>query len=420
MNNSIKLPKKKILIIEDENDIRYIIATYLKYSNYEVLESDNGVTGLETAQVMLPDLIISDINMPNMDGFTVLEQLMENPLTSSIPFIFLTCISDRNSFRKGMNLGADDFITKPFTKAELLSAVESRLSKKENLETILKNEELGVRDNQFLSLRTELSGALERKELELYYQPQVNIKAGNLVGAEALLRWHHPYRGLIMPDQFIPVAEASGLIEPIWRWTLNAACQENREWLSKYKLSLKIAVNVSASQFNHARLNQVVQEALDRNSLPAENLELEITESIVIKNVESSLAIMRSLVALGVGLSMDDFGTGYSSLSYLKYFPFNELKIDRSFVSEITTESKNAAITASIIKLSHQLGMHTVAEGVETEEQLTLLEQLGCDIAQGYYLGKPMSSASFRKYIEDYIECKHSLSSKITDLEVLG
>jgi EAL domain-containing protein (putative c-di-GMP-specific phosphodiesterase class I)/ActR/RegA family two-component response regulator len=401
MSNNTKGTKKKILVIEDENDIRYIIATYLKFSNYDVLEAENGVQGLEKAQLRLPDLIISDINMPNMDGFTVLEHLMESPLTASIPFIFLTCISDRNSFRKGMNLGADDYLTKPFTKAELLSAVESRLSKKENLGNILKSEDLGVKDNQFLSLRTELSGALDRKELEIYYQPQVNIMTGKLVGTEALLRWHHPYRGLIMPDQFIPVAEASGLIEPIWRWTLNESCRENREWLSKYKVSLQIAVNVSASQFNHARLNQVVQEALDRHNLPPENLELEITESIVIKNVESSLAIMRSLVALGVGLSMDDFGTGYSSLSYLKYFPFNELKIDCSFVSEITTESKNAAITASIIKLSRQLGMTTVAEGVETEEQLVLLEQLDCDIAQGYYFGKPMPSASFRKYIED-------------------
>jgi EAL domain-containing protein (putative c-di-GMP-specific phosphodiesterase class I)/CheY-like chemotaxis protein len=366
--NSHSSPKTRVLVIEDEKDIRNIIVTYLKFSNYEVIEAEDGIDGLDKARLLLPDLIISDISMPNMDGFTVLEELMEHQNTAQIPFIFLSALSDRNSIRKGMSLGADDYLSKPFTKIELLTAVESRLSKKRQQNMVQCGEDETVKSSNYLSMRFELNKAIEAKELKIMYQPQFEIKSARLAGSEALIRWHQPYRGIILPDQFIPVAEASGLIEPIWDWTLDQVCHQIRDWWTQFGIQLRIMVNLTGSQFNHYRLNEQILEKIKLYAIPPTCLGLDISETIIAKNVERSIAILHSLRALGVHLCLDNFGTTYFTLIHFKRLPFNSIKFDRNFIAEITNKSSNAAIAASVIKMAHQQGMKVIAEGIETRQ----------------------------------------------------
>ncbi|HEX7749855.1 MAG TPA: EAL domain-containing protein [Bordetella sp.] len=246
-----------------------------------------------------------------------------------------------------------------------------------------------------LSLLNDLHVALERGELELHYQPKFLASSGAVCGAEALLRWWHPARGLIAPDKFIPLSEKNGLIIPIGAWVLNEACRQMAQWHREGHGDWTIAVNLSPLQFCHARLIEVVRDALDRHALRPGSLTLEITETTAMRDAQESAAILDQLAAMGVQISIDDFGTGYSSLLYLKRLPATELKIDRSFVMSLVPDSDDAAIVASIIALGQTLNMYIVAEGVETAAQRSLLTELGCHILQGYLLGKPMPAPLF-------------------------
>ncbi|WP_061288445.1 putative bifunctional diguanylate cyclase/phosphodiesterase [Azotobacter vinelandii] len=249
-----------------------------------------------------------------------------------------------------------------------------------------------------LRLLQDLRHALERDELRLHYQPKLIAPAGPIIGVEALLRWQHPERGLLSPDQFLPLAEKTGLIVPIGNWVLDEACAQIQRWRAAGHTSWNIAVNLSASQFAHAKLIDSVRTALQRHGLEAHNLTLEITESTAMRDADSSLAVLEQLAAMGVGISIDDFGTGYSSLLYLKRLPANELKIDRGFVNELGQGGDDAAIVSAIIALGRTLGLKIVAEGVETPEQQKHLTRLGCNLLQGYLLGRPMPA-------EQLIEC---------------
>ena len=246
-----------------------------------------------------------------------------------------------------------------------------------------------------LALEADLRRALERGELLVHYQPQVSLRGGEVVGAEALVRWRHPRRGMVSPADFIPLAEETGLIDALGEWVLREVCRQQRQWLDQGFKVPPVAVNLSARQFRHPDLVGLVAQALREHALQPELLGLEITESAAMHDVESAIATVTRLRALGVGLSLDDFGTGYSSLSHLKRFPLDHLKIDRSFVSDLATDSDSAAICNAVVGLAHSLGLRVVAEGVETESQMQFLRRQRCDELQGYLFSRPLPAAEY-------------------------
>jgi diguanylate cyclase (GGDEF)-like protein/PAS domain S-box-containing protein len=242
-----------------------------------------------------------------------------------------------------------------------------------------------------LRIDNALRTALEREELLLHYQPQLDLASGRVVGMEALLRWRHPDMGMVSPDRFIAVAEETGLIVPIGDWVLRTACRQVRALHDAGFAQMRVAVNLSARQFGHSELLASIEAALAEAGIAPYFLEIELTESLIMKDVDQAIGILKDLKRLGVTLSIDDFGTGYSSLAYLKRFPLDILKIDRSFVADVNADPDDAAIVASIISLAHNLRLKVIAEGVETREQLDYLRQLGCDQMQGYYFSRPVA-----------------------------
>ena len=247
----------------------------------------------------------------------------------------------------------------------------------------------------YITLGRHLRHAEERGELELYYQPVVDVRSGAVVGAESLLRWRHPEFGVIPPDKFISLAEDNGLIEPIGEWVLREACRQNRQWRDEGLGCLRIAVNVSSRQFKRGRLVGAVFAALNDSGLSPSNLAVEITESAFLADVEETNSILRKLSGMGIAVSVDDFGTGYSSLAYLRRLPLNTLKIDRAFVRDITAAGDAAEITDVIIAMAHRLSLNVIAEGVETEEQLEFLRARDCEMMQGHYFSAALTAANF-------------------------
>ena len=240
------------------------------------------------------------------------------------------------------------------------------------------------------ALESDLRQALAQDQFLLYYQPQVD-RLGQYIGVEALVRWLHPERGLVTPVHFIPLAEETGLVLTLGRWVLHTACQVLAQWRSDPALQgLSMAVNVSSRQFRHAGFVDDVAHVLQITGAPAHLLKLELTESLLVEDMETTIATMTALGALGVGFSLDDFGTGYSSLSYLKLMPLHQLKIDQSFVRDLLTDPNDAAIVNTIIGLSRSLGLTVIAEGVETTEQRDALLHAGCPAFQGYLFSKPL------------------------------
>ena len=567
---------KKILVIEDEASIRENILELLEAENFEGFGADNGLAGVKLAREILPDLILCDLMMPVIDGYSALTLLRAEPATASIPFIFLTALSDRTHLRTGMELGADDYLTKPCTPNELLRAIQTRLQKREavqqhymaeikrasdqlndllyydsltqlpnrlslaerfrqilntcaptdtnklipvlcvgldrfnrindtlghetgdllikdfaerlktsldtdltiarlngdrfaillppadrkqdaaavaetiqdslsqpflsdsqeiflsasigialyprdgtSLEKLLQHasqamhlaKQQGGNQHQFytaaflsatsddLALETDLRYALERQEFQVCYQPQVSLQTGKITGAEALLRWHHPKRGLILPARFIPLAEETGLIVPIGEWVLSAACRQAQGWHQAGFSGLRVAVNLSSRQFSQLNMRQRLTDILIETGFNPTYLDLELTESVLLENSQAAIRRLSALKALGLQIAIDDFGSGYSSLRYLQQFPFDILKIDRNFVNNISADARNRAITAALIDMAHQLDLKVIAEGVETKEELAFLRQHQCDEMQGYLFSRPLAAAEFEKLL---------------------
>ncbi|NPD69339.1 EAL domain-containing protein (plasmid) [Lichenicola cladoniae] len=253
---------------------------------------------------------------------------------------------------------------------------------------------LSSQSGERLEVETQLKQALRRGEFLLHYQPQIQIASGHIVGVEALVRWEHPVRGLVPPMQFIPLAEESELIEAIGEWVLRTACAQAAAWQRSGLPAIRLAINVSARQFHDPALVSVVAHVLAENGLEPQHLELEITESMSMKDPEESFRILASFKALGISIAIDDFGTGYSNLAYLRQFPVRRIKLDRAFVSELGTQSSSHAIVEAIVAMAHKLDLQVVAEGVETAEQRDHLLRYGCDELQGYWFSRPVDAAA--------------------------
>lgn len=577
----------KILVIEDEEIVRSNIVEILESGEFEAIGAENGRRGVELAIENLPNLIICDVTMPELDGYSVLKLLRQNSTTKTIPFIFLTARADKTDIRTGMNLGADDYLTKPFRRTDLLTAVSARLAKhqamteryhnqlevaqqelihslyydrltnlpnqlllrerfdeslaqkgsgqapvilvvaidrfyrvveslgyasgdrliqnvahrliscvdfgdtvarlntdqfaiilaSENQDSLAPNEQaakvaqriierlakpinldqhkislsasigiaLSPKDgedldelmqhaeaalsyakqmggNQFqfyssniqavsvelLNLETNLRYALEHSQFQIYYQPQVDLISGRIIGAEALIRWIHPEQGFISPGQFIPLAEQNGLIVPIGEWVLQTACQQVKTWQDAGLPSVRIAVNLSVRQFNQTDLIDKIVRILTSTQLEPQYLELELTESMLVDNIKLANAHLKALKALGISIALDDFGTGYSSLSYLQKFNLDILKIDRCFITDINRNEKNATITKAIISMAHGLNLNVIAEGVETKAELEFLRQQKCNTIQGYLFSPPVPQNKFAEILKNGLQFKLS------------
>jgi diguanylate cyclase len=561
-----------ILVIEDEEIILNNLLEILELEGFRSIGAEHGRLGIDLAKTDQPDLILCDIRMPELDGYGVLEVLRQDPQTATIPVIFLSAKGDRSDIRHGMNLGADDYLTKPCAIAELLAAVNSRLRKQatlsevytkpqttEFLQTIAQidsltnlpsrlslhqhlqqameqsaqdqsaiavlcininrfrsinatyghqvgdrllqsvsqrlqsavpsasliarmgadefgivltghleqpvvmeltqsvldavtapyyldgcdirvqasvgvalhshhaktSEELllkaetarrwckkqGQSTYQFYSLtmdaveaerrliEADLGQALEQAEFKLYYQPQVNLMTGQMIGVEALIRWFHPQRGLISPSAFIPIAEEMGLIVEIGDWVLRTACAQAQRWQQVSFKPLQMSVNLSMRQFQQTDLPERVAQVLQETGLDPKLLVLELTETCVMHDVNATIATLRSLKKIGVEISIDDFGTGYSSLNYLNHLPIDTLKMDQTFVRDAATSRSAAAISTAIMSMAQSLKLEVIAEGVETRKQLSFLQEIGCQAMQGFLYSPPLPAEELQPFL---------------------
>ncbi|MFQ5428392.1 MAG: EAL domain-containing protein [Thermodesulfobacteriota bacterium] len=276
--------------------------------------------------------------------------------------------------------------------------------------------EMSIIGAEWVKMEHKLHRAIANEEFVLHYQPQVNLDTGELIGMEALIRWQEPEAGLISPGRFIPLAEETGLIIPIGKWLLRRACVQAKEWQDKGLNNTRVSVNISMLQFRHDGFLKLVADVLDETGLNPVNLELELTESIIMHDAGETIGRLSELKKLGLRLAIDDFGTGYSSLSYLKSMPIDILKIDQSFVRDITTDKGDEAIVKAIIRLGHNLNIETIAEGVETEQQLRLLKEHFCGNIQGYLISKPVPPAEAEKFLDR----SWRLGAKIRAMKVWG
>ncbi|MDF5736504.1 MULTISPECIES: EAL domain-containing response regulator [unclassified Nostoc] len=393
----------KILIIEDEEAVRENILDLLEAEDFETLGAANGRIGIHLAISEVPDLILCDLMMPEIDGYGVLRVLRQDPSTATIPFIFITAKSAKSDFRQGMDMGADDYITKPFTRAELLSAIMNRLEKYATLKRYLYPQTvINNWSPKMQLLEISLHRAINQhnfKEFEIYYQPIVDIDSGKIVAVESLLRWQSTEMGMIYPTEFIPLAESTGLIVPLGKWVLKRVCQQIKSWRDAGIYSFIVTVNLSVMEFNQPDLIQKIVNLIAMNDLEPHYLELELTESMIMQDVNSAIATMNKLQSLGVKIAIDDFGTGYSSLIYLTNFPINTLKIDRYFIHNVANNPQKSAITKALIQMAQNLNLDVVAEGVETEAELAFLQQYNCNSMQGFLFSPPLPVAEFENLL---------------------
>jgi EAL domain-containing protein (putative c-di-GMP-specific phosphodiesterase class I)/DNA-binding NarL/FixJ family response regulator len=413
-----------ILVIEDEFPIRELICALLKIEDYDVIEAENGRQGLARAKEALPDLIICDVMMPDLDGYQVLTELQRQADTVTIPFIFLTAKGTTQDIRQGMKLGADDYLIKPFNRDDLLDAVATRLRKRQTASAVWQKaraetpQDLEIllgrspatqpqgRASELLSeadqhLLADLETALAENQLTLYYQPQFNLQTLELTGCEALLRWFHPQRGAVSPGLFIPLAEKSDLILSLGEWVVEQALTQWRRWRDSGLGEVRIAVNLSARQLRQPQFIPWLLRALEAEAIPPQAVEVELTETTLVENVSQSSEQLQALKRRGIWIAIDDFGTGYSSLSYLQQFSFDVLKIDRCFVQNVAQNNTNMILTQAMIDMAHHLNIRVLAEGVETLEEFQFLKQGGCDELQGYLFSPALAPEVFTEKLQN-------------------
>jgi EAL domain-containing protein (putative c-di-GMP-specific phosphodiesterase class I)/FixJ family two-component response regulator len=384
--------KAHVLIIDDEPEIRNVLHEFLSgsYQCAAVNSAEEALTLISTERF---DLIISDITMERMSGLELVPHIL-----NVAPQTIVVMISGQQTIEyaiAAMRAGAFDYITKPFdlrhVDATVSRALEHRklLETKQHYEKRFYTSDMDARALKRLALESSLRRAVENEEFVVHYQTQVDIESRKIVGTEALVRWQHPQLGLLPPADFIGLAEETGLIVDIGNLVMRAACVQTRQWQVRAFPDLHVAVNASARQLEQKDFVFTLVEILKESELDPESVELELTETSIMENPESTARVLADIRRMGVKIAIDDFGTGYSSLSYLKRLPIDTVKLDRSFVNGATAHPDHAALVMAIVTLAHNLRLRVIAEGVETEEQLNFLRLLRCDQGQGYLFDKP-------------------------------
>ncbi|MCL1495623.1 MAG: EAL domain-containing response regulator [Pseudanabaena sp. Salubria-1] len=400
--------KITILVVDDTRYNLQILSIMLANQGYAVLEASNGIDAIDLAKTYIPDLILLDIKMPDMDGYQVCSNLKTHLSTQQIPIIFISAIENVEEKVEAFTVGGIDFINKPFHLIEVLARVETHLrvsslqaqlleqTKLLEIQNINLQKEISNLTGFDWDLYSEVKEAIDRQELRLFYQPIVNFQTDLITGFEALIRWQHPTRGLLAPIHFIDIIEGTDLIYPVGRWVLNTACQQLQNWQQSFPkyTDLTMSVNVSTKQLSEINLVEHIREILQESQINPHSLKLEITESTVMGDRDRTLQILDQLKDLGTQFCIDDFGTGYSSLRRLTDFPIDILKIDRSFI-----DNGEWVIVKAIGTLAFTLGKSVVVEGIETSTQLAMLKTLfgssldGC-YGQGYLFAKPLEAES--------------------------
>lgn len=375
---------RRLLVVDDDPAVSEFVRKVAEQANFEATAITEPAQFREAYRVV-PDVIVLDLLMPGTDGVEIIRYLADMDCRARLVLISGLDIAvlhaaQQLAFERGLNVVAT--LAKPFQVAEL--------------DTLLRNIPAGfqppsIESRQQLT-RWELQRAISNGELQVHYQPQLELRGRGLAGVEALVRWQHPEQGLLAPGMFIPLAEEAGLMEAMTQLVLEDALQQCHRWSAK-GCALHVAVNISASAFTRLRLPEEIESLVSRHGLAAEQLTLEITEHVLIEELIDSLDILTRMRMKGIELSIDDFGTGFSSMHQLHRVPFTEMKIDRSFVARAEHDAEARAIVETSIVLAHKLGMKAVGEGVETRAVWDLLERLGCDQAQGYFIAPPMPAA---------------------------
>ena len=366
----------RLLIIDDEPSISAFIERFATNLGYQTLVVDSPDLFMHHVRTWMPTHIVMDLQMPVVDGLELLSQLAADHCAAAI--VLISGVGNRvvNAARevgiaRGLNVIAA--LSKPFTSTELSLALRA-----------------DPMDDPWLTV-TNFSAAMARQEFFLQYQPKVNLRTGAVAGAEALVRWRHPKRGVIAPLEFIPFAESSAYIDRITQWVGATACGQLRAW-DVLGCRLGLAINVSARNLHEARLAEQLEGQCRVAGVDPARITLELTETAAMRDAVQMLDVLTRLRVKGFRLSIDDFGSGYSSLVQLHRLPFNEIKVDRAFVSGCTTSTESHSIVRLVIDLAHALGMKAVAEGVESAEALRLLRDLGCDEAQGEFIALPLDA----------------------------
>jgi EAL domain-containing protein (putative c-di-GMP-specific phosphodiesterase class I)/DNA-binding response OmpR family regulator len=389
----------------------------------------------------LPVLVLLDLHIPGRSGLEILAWKQEQPELVHIPVVMLSGSTEPDDINRAFQLGAGSYLVKPVAFDALMDAIGSlslpwvllttegrevyvaeaatgpqqaeRVHRKLDVIDPAKRRgaesqadsapEVHVDVASRIALIDDLQRAIERGQFMLHYQPVVALEDGRFTGAEALIRWVHPERGMVPPAEFIPLAEETGLVIGIDRWVLREACHQARAWQEQFPTDAPIGihVNISARELQDTALVADVQNALEETGLSPASLTLELTESVLLHDTEAAIDVFRELRGLGVRLAIDDFGMGFSSLSYLRRLPIDEVKIDRSFVTGVASGTEEWTLARGIIRLVHSLGLETVAEGVERADQAAHLRTLGCRLAQGYYFGRPMDVAAITGLLEE-------------------
>jgi EAL domain-containing protein (putative c-di-GMP-specific phosphodiesterase class I)/CheY-like chemotaxis protein len=394
----------KVLVIEDEELVRENLLDLLEAENFDIIAAPNGKIGVNLALSEFPDLILCDVMMPELDGYGVLSTLRQDPIAATIPFIFLTAKSAKSDFRQGMDMGADDYLTKPFTRAELLSAIMNRLEKQATLKKYLLTTQAAFKtfSPKMQLLEMNLSRVIQEEifqEFELYYQPIIDIVSGKIIAAESLLRWQNPELGLVSPDEFTPIAESTDSIVLLDNWVLNSVGEQINHWRNYAMIfSLTIAVNVSANLFNQPNFFHQITRLLENHNLAPQDISIELKENVIMENINSAISTMTKLQSLGVSITIDEFGLGYSSLTSLQDLPINSLKIGQYFIHNITLNQEKSELTKSLIQMSHKHKLQVVAEGVETEAELSFLRENNCDAVQGCLLSRPLPASELENF----------------------